>query len=215
MLRRLLLVRHGEVHNPDHICYGDLPGFGLSPQGRLQAQAAAGYLVGLGADLLVSSPIERARETAGIIGRELGLSPVADDRLHEWRLGARWAGVAWEALQEAFPGELGAYFSHPQNLAFSPESLAEVALRIAGLITDLGDHHPGKTAILVSHQDPIQAARLALTGAGFDGFHTDKPRHCAVFTLSGGPDWHLEAAWAPTGPRTDFPPAPATDPAAV
>jgi broad specificity phosphatase PhoE len=206
VLRHLHLVRHGEVHNPDHLCYGDLPGFGLSRRGRLQAQEAADYLGGLGVDLLVSSPIERALETAGIIGRALRLSPVADGRLSEWRLGTRWAGTVWEALAEVFPGELEAYFSHPQDLPFSPESLAEVAVRVSGLIEDLGERHPGKSAILVSHQDPIQATRLALSGAGFAGFHESKPEHCSVLTLSAGPHWRLDTRWAPTGLGPDFPP---------
>ncbi|HLU29778.1 MAG TPA: histidine phosphatase family protein, partial [Glycomyces sp.] len=35
------LLRHGEVHNPDGILYGRIPGFGLSDLGREMALAAA------------------------------------------------------------------------------------------------------------------------------------------------------------------------------
>jgi broad specificity phosphatase PhoE len=215
VLGRLHLVRHGEAHNPDHICYGDLPGFGLSRRGRLQAEAAGAHLAKSGADLLVCSPIERAQETAGLIGRALGLTPILDDRLYEWRLVTRWRGLTWEALEEAFPRELGAYFSHPQQLAFSPESLAQVADRISHLIDELGVHHPGQTAVLVSHQDPIQAAFLALTGTGFETFHEAKPQHCAVLALSGGPDWHLEQRWFPASAERSLPPTPAPGPGAA
>ena len=123
MLGRLHLVRHGEVADPRHVCYGDLPGFGLSPAGRLQAEGAAAHLAAAGADLLLTSPLARAVETAGIIGRRLGLVPVPDGRLTEWRLGVRWNGVVWEDLPAAFPGELEAYLEHPADLPFSPESL--------------------------------------------------------------------------------------------
>jgi broad specificity phosphatase PhoE len=48
------LIRHGEVSNPHGVLYGRLPGFHLSEDGRLQAKAAAGVLVGLGVVVLRS-----------------------------------------------------------------------------------------------------------------------------------------------------------------
>lgn len=208
VLARLLLVRHGEVHNPDHLCYGDLPGFRLSPAGRRQAGAAAAYLAPAEADLLFCSPLLRARETARIIGRRLGLTPVLDERLTEWRLGTRWAGVCWEDLPAAFPGELEAYLHHPADLPFSPESLAAAADRVIALVEELGRAHSGRRAILVSHQDPIQAARLALTGRRLEDLHMDKPAHGSVLTLSPGSPWLPAAAWSPPGPAAPFPPVP-------
>ena len=89
---------------------------------------------------------------------------VADLRLTEWRLGGRWNGVVWEDLPTTFPGELEAYLDHPADLPFSPESLEEAAQRMAALVGELGEQHPGAAAVLVSHQDPVQAARLLLTG---------------------------------------------------
>lgn len=208
VLARLFLVRHGEVHNPGHVCYGDLPGFGLGPAGRRQARAAAAYLAPSGAELIVSSPLRRARETAGIIGRRLGALPVTDTRLTEWRLGVRWAGVIWEDLPTAFPGELEAYLEHPADLPFSPESLAAAAERVVDLVGELGRAHPGERAVLVSHQDPIQAARLLLTGGRLAALHTDKPAHGSVLTLAPGSPWQLAAVWSPPGPTAPFPPVP-------
>ncbi len=208
MLARLFLVRHGEVHNPDHLCYGDLPGFGLSPAGRRQARAAAAHLARAGADLLFCSPLLRAQETARIIGRRLGLTPVLDQRLTEWRLGMRWAGVCWEDLPAAFPGELEAYLDHPADLPFSPESIEAAAGRVAALVEELGRAHPGRRAILISHQDPIQAARLLLTGERLKNLHRDKPAHGSVLTLSPGSPWQPAAAWNPPGPAAPFPPVP-------
>jgi broad specificity phosphatase PhoE len=206
VLARLFLVRHGEVHNPDHICYGDLPGFRLSPAGRGQALAAADYLASFGAGLLLCSPLPRARETAGIIGPRLGLVPITDDRLTEWRLGVRWAGTRWEDLPAAFPGELEAYLDHPADLPFAPESIAAAAERVAALVDELGRSHPGEQAILVSHQDPIQAARLLLTGGPLTDLPTDKPGHGAVFTLEPGAPWRLTGRWEPPQPGSPFPP---------
>lgn len=206
MLARLYLVRHGEVHNPRHLCYGDLPRFGLSAAGRRQARAAAEHLAAADADLLLCSPLRRARETAGIIGRRLALPPVPDARLTEWRLGTRWAGVVWEELPLVFPGELEAYLDHPADLPFSPESLAATAERVVDLVDELGRTHPGHRAILVFHQDPLQAARLRLTGEPLTRLHTAKPGHAAVLTLVPGRPWRLVAAWEPPGPADSFPP---------
>lgn len=206
VLGRLHLVRHGEVHNPGHICYGDLPGFGLSATGRLQAEDAGSYLSSAGADLLLCSPLQRAVETAEILGRHLGLDPAADGRLAEWGLGVRWAGVVWEDLPSAFPGELEAYLEHPADLPFAPETIAGAAARVAALVDDLVRRHPGKVAVLVSHQDPLQAARLHLTGGSLATLHRHKPGHCAVLTLAPGSPWRLVKAWEPGVAGTRFPP---------
>jgi broad specificity phosphatase PhoE len=206
VLGRLHLVRHGEVANPRHVVYGDLPGFGLSPLGRAQAEEAADYLAGHRADLLLASPLQRAVETAEAVGRRLDLAPALHPALTEWRLGMRWNGVVWEDLPRAFPGELEAYLEHPTDLPFSPESLAEVAARVVALVDDLGRRHPGSTVVLVSHQDPVQATRLALTGGDPASLHRRKPGHAAVLTLEPGAPWREVAWWEPAARSTTFPP---------
>ena len=74
------LVRHGEVDNPAGVLYGRLPGFHLSPDGRLMAKAAAGFLAGHDVAVLLSSPLERALETAAPFAAQFGLAPGTDSR---------------------------------------------------------------------------------------------------------------------------------------
>ena len=62
------LARHGEVDNPDRVVYADMPGFGLSDRGRAEAAAAAEHLARMGAEAIYASPLQRAQETAAIIG---------------------------------------------------------------------------------------------------------------------------------------------------
>jgi broad specificity phosphatase PhoE len=199
VLDRLHLIRHGEVFNPEHVCYADLPGFDLSPLGCRQAEDAAAYVAATAPEaLLVTSPLDRALQTAEIVAGVLGVPAVADDRLVDWRLTSRWAGVVWEELPDRFPGELDAYLTHPHDLPFSPESIGEAAHRMAAAVDDLERDHPGSTAVVVSHQDPIQALRLRLTGRPLSGLAEAKPRHAEVVTLrrtrSG---WVEEGRWAP------------------
>jgi len=56
------LVRHGEVRNPNHVVYADLPGFDLSATGVVQAQDVGSHLSDKGLDIVVSSPIPATSE---------------------------------------------------------------------------------------------------------------------------------------------------------
>ena len=58
-------MRHGEVYNPDDIFYGRLPGFGLSGKGQYQAVQAAEALNDSRLAAVFTSPLLRARQTAG------------------------------------------------------------------------------------------------------------------------------------------------------
>jgi broad specificity phosphatase PhoE len=204
VLARLHLVRHGEVRNPDHVCYADLPGFDLTEVGRVQARAAGHYLAAMApASPVATSPLDRAVQTAEIIAAALGVAATTDRRLIEWELSSRWAGAVWEELPDRFPGELEAYLAHPHDLGFSPESIAETAERMNAVVADLGAGLPEGTAILVSHQDPIQALRLRLLGRPLSELPERKPRHGEVLTLQRtGAGWSEVARWVPDGADT-------------
>lgn len=195
MLARLHLVRHGEVHNPRHLVYASLPGFGLGASGRAQAHAAAAHLAGSPIDAVVASPLQRAVETAAPIAAAAGLPLRTDERLIEWRLLDRWAGVVWEDLADRFPGETDAYLSTPHDLPFSPEPIDAVARRLAEVVAELGSQHPGGRAVVVSHQDPVQALRLHLTGRPLSLLARNKPGHGTVLTLE--PEWVETGRWDP------------------
>ena len=75
MTTTIYLLRHGEVHNPEGIIYGRLPGYRLNEVGRGQVRTAGEFLAERGPfDALITSPLERARESAGIIAERLGLA---------------------------------------------------------------------------------------------------------------------------------------------
>src|SRR4051812_7804755 len=77
------LVRHGEVDNPRGILYGRLPGFRLSVAGEDMAKTVAAALAGRDVRLVVSSPLERAVQTAEPIAAQFGVDVQIDDRLIE------------------------------------------------------------------------------------------------------------------------------------
>lgn len=194
-MRHIHLVRHGEVFNPEHVVYADLDGYELSARGLRQAESAAQWLAARGIGRVVSSPLTRARQTAEILAAAAGVSVVIEEDLTEWRLSQRWAGTVWEALPERFPGELEAYLDHPEQLSFAPEQLAEVGARVAAVV----ERHAGPVpAAFVSHQDPVQAARVALCATPWSDFGAGKPGHAGVVTLAhDGAGWTEIGYWEP------------------
>ncbi|MCB2222961.1 MAG: histidine phosphatase family protein [Actinobacteria bacterium] len=199
MLDTLHLVRHGEVANPGHLVYADLPGFSLSPLGRRQADAVAARLAAQDGAVIACSPLERARETAAPLAAALGTVAAVDHRLTEWGLLSRWAGEVWGDLAVRYPGEVEAYLTDPSDLPFSPEPLDAVAARMAAAVADLGAGHPGGTAVVVSHQDPVQALRFHLTGRPLAGLGAAKPGHGTVITLRWDGEWAETGRWDPPG----------------
>jgi len=77
------LLRHGEVHNPDRVLYGRLPDYHLSTLGRQMALLAAKHLADHDITHIVSSPLERARETASPVAEMHGLPVTLDERVIE------------------------------------------------------------------------------------------------------------------------------------
>lgn len=191
------LTRHGEVDNPKHLVYADLPGFGLSDLGRLQAKQAARYLSSRPIVAVWSSPLERAIETAQYIAARHQLPVRVDEQLTEWHLSSRWSGIRWEDLPTRLPGELEAYLNHPWDLDFTPETLVDLAERMAEVALRLAERHREGDVVVVAHQDPIQAARLRLTGADHRRQQDAKPGHASVVSLRPGTPWTELSAWEP------------------
>ena len=197
MAARVHLVRHGEVHDPDHIVYASLPGYGLSELGIAQARSAARYLGRQAVVGVWSSPLERALRTAEPIATRVGQPVRVDPTLGEWGLMDHWAGTSWDDLGEVFPGELERFLEGPIDLPFSPESLGELSERMTATIRGLEAAHPHGEIVVVSHSGPVRAALLGLTGAPLTSFWDVEPEHGSVTTLRPGSAWSLESVWAP------------------
>lgn len=201
----VILVRHAEVENPANLVYADLPGFRLSTRGRRQAADTADRLAGERIVAVYSSPLERAIETAASIAAAHGLPIRTDGQLVEWRLSDRWKGVPWHELDVHFPGEVAAYLERPWDLAFNPEPLDALAARMDAAVRAIAAAHPEGWSVVVSHQDPVQAARLTLRGVSLRALSTDKPRHSEAFALAVGDPWVEQWRYAPAE-QEGFPP---------
>jgi len=103
MKHRLLLIRHGEsTWNAEHRLAGQLPGIELSAQGRAEAQRLAEILTGLPLSAIISSPLERAIETAEFLAEGRALSIQLEPDLMDNDLG-HWSGQNRDSLFQNDP----------------------------------------------------------------------------------------------------------------
>lgn len=175
-------LRHGEVFNPDKVLYGRLPGFGLSEAGKQMATVAATFLAQRPLSYLVSSPLERAQQTAAPIAALTGLDVALDDRLIE-------AGNAFEGDRVA--GGRGV-FTNPRHWSkltnpFRPswgepyEQIAERMIAAAHAARD-GALSTGGEAVCVSHQLPIVVLRRHAQAQHL--WHDPRRRQCGLASVT-------------------------------
>ena len=151
-----ILLRHGDTRlSPEHRFSGrrDLP---LSASGTQQAEAAARRLAaGVPIDVVVSSPLQRAVDTAAIAAAELGLTTVFDDDLRETDFGD-WDGLTLAEIQQRWPAAVALWRRNPEQPPPGGESFADTAKRVNEACDRLLRDHSGQTVLVVSHISPIK-----------------------------------------------------------
>ena len=175
------LVRHGEHGQVGQALSGRTPGIGLSDAGRLQAAALAVRLKGSGVGAVLSSPVQRARETAAPIAAALGVATVVEPGLEEIDFGA-WSGQRFDALAAA-PGWDA--WNRARSLAATPGGetmLAVQARAVAALMRQAGG-----AVVAVSHSDVIKAVLAFALGMPLDLLHRLEvaPGSRSVLVLGG------------------------------
>src|SRR5581483_5765381 len=174
------LLRHGQVENPTGVLYGRMPGFRLSSLGMEMAQRVAKTLAERDITHVVSSPLERAQETAAPVAATLDLAVETDGRLIEAANhfeGLRF-GVGDGALRRP------STWRHLYN-PFRPswgEPYRDVVVRMMAGLFDARRAAAGHEALVVSHQLPIWLVRCSLEGRHL--FHDPRRRQCSLASLT-------------------------------
>ncbi|MGH3787838.1 MAG: histidine phosphatase family protein [Pseudonocardiaceae bacterium] len=174
------LLRHGEVHNPDGILYGRLPGFRLSDVGIRQAQLVTEYLGERDVVHVVGSPMLRAQQTAEPIAARHGLDVVTDEGLIE-------AGNVFEGAPVSVGDGMLRDPRHWPKLynPFRPswgEPYRDIASRMLAAAYRAREHAAGHEAVCVSHQLPIWTLRRYLDQRRL--WHDPRRRQCALASLT-------------------------------
>ena len=176
------LLRHGEAHNPDRVLYGRLPGFGLSDLGVAQAEVAAKFLAQRPIGYLVSSPLERAQQTAAPLSALTGRAVAIDDRLIEAENRLQGKHVAGGKGLFTDPSHWK-YFVNPLRPSWG-EPYAQIAARMlaAARAARRRVEGTGLEAVCVSHQLPIVVARRRVEGLPL--FHDPRRRQCSLASVT-------------------------------
>jgi len=174
------VVRHGEVHNPAGVLYGRLPDYHLSELGQAMAERIATSMAGRDVTYLVSSPLERARETIAPSARLLGIEPEVDNRLLE-------AANVFEGKRfgvgDGAPRKPSAWW-HLRN-PFRPswgEPYDVIAARMMAALEDAAARADGHEAVVVSHQLPIWTLRNAAERKRL--WHDPRVRQCSLASVT-------------------------------
>lgn len=176
------LMRHGEVHNPQGVLYGRLPGYELSARGHSMAQMVAESLIDRGADIarVVASPLKRAQQSAHPTAEAFELPLLSDTRLIESSNHFEGQAVNANRLALAHPRNWR-YFVRPFEPSWG-EPYAQVASRMKAAVADVLPHVQGREALLVSHQMPIVAFTRFIQGKPLA--HLPWNRQCSLASLT-------------------------------
>ncbi|WP_209325156.1 histidine phosphatase family protein [Brevibacterium renqingii] len=186
MTKTVLFWRHGQTDfNVEGRFQGqsDVP---LNDVGRAQAEDAARGLVDLGPELIVSSDLSRAAETADSLARLTCVEPVRDKRLREAAFG-EWEGSTRAEVAATWSAELSEWAAGADIAPPGGESRSESGRRVAAAITDIVESTAAETVAIVAHGAVLRGAAeifLGLRGTGRIGVL----RNCAhgEFGYTGG-----------------------------
>ena len=180
----VLLVRHGLTATTGHVLTGWMPGIGLDDRGRTQAAALAARLARLPLAAIVTSPLQRCRETVAAIAARREVGVCEESRVGECRYGD-WTGKPlkklakdplWRVVQ-----------AHPSAVTFpgaEGESMLDMQHRAVTAVRDwnarLGQD---ATYLICSHGDVIKAIVADSLGLHLDQSQRIQADPCSLTVI--------------------------------
>jgi ribonuclease H / adenosylcobalamin/alpha-ribazole phosphatase len=151
-----LLLRHGQTPYSTERRFAGRADIGLTTVGEQQAAAAATRLGKLGrVDAVVSSPLSRARLTAGAVADACGAEVAVEEGFAETDFGD-WDGLTFAEASERDPAVLEAWLASSAVAPPGGESFVAVRERVLAGLSRLLAANQGRTVVVVSHVTPIK-----------------------------------------------------------
>lgn len=153
---KYILIRHGHSEKNGHEGKAEIISskldrdtYHLTVQGERDIKELVAQLKSEGVDMIFSSPFMRTKETADILGKELNLSVIVDDRVKEYDHGFDCEGKTHNACNFV---HVDRDWDERHN---DGETLREVKSRVAQFLLELESKYDDKTIVVVSHADTI------------------------------------------------------------
>jgi ribonuclease H / adenosylcobalamin/alpha-ribazole phosphatase len=151
-----LLLRHGQTPLSAERRFAGIGDIELTETGVRQAKLAGERLAARGGvDVIVTSPLRRARQTAEEVAAATGAPVEEDADFRETDFGA-WEGLTFTEAQRRWPDEVTAWLADPAAAPPGGESFAAVADRVTAARERLMAAHLRQTVLVVSHVTPIK-----------------------------------------------------------
>jgi broad specificity phosphatase PhoE len=164
MKQTLLFIRHGQTTwNVEHLLPGQIEGVALNDTGRQQAARLADALSPIPISAIISSPLERARDTAEIIAQGRNLTLEYDPDLMDTNIG-RWTGKKYDELSKNDP-EWKAYVNDPLVAPEGVETFLQVQQRAMAAVERWRTREGiGAYPAFVAHADVVKLIIAHYTG---------------------------------------------------
>ena len=155
---QIIFLRHGQAkNNTDRILAGRTPGVPLTDTGIKQAEQTGKLLEDMNISAIYSSPIQRAKHTAEIVGEHNSVDVIIDDRLIELDMG-KFTGVSYDEIFSSHGNVFMKFYNGELEIAHNGvETFADVKKRVLGIVDHVIEKHPDQNVVLVTHMDPIKA----------------------------------------------------------
>ena len=195
---RIFAIRHGETAwNVDNRIQGqlDVP---LNATGRWQARRLASVLADEGLDVIYSSDLLRAHETAQAVARATGCAIVAETGLRERSFG-EFEGCTWTEIETRWPLESERW--RKRDLEFAPvggESLPQFYGRVVDCATRLAAAHPGQTVAWVAHGGVLDCLYRAASRIGLAAPRSWQLGNASINRLLYTPQGFTLVGWSDT-----------------
>lgn len=141
---KLFVTRHGQTQYNIEVRICGRSDVELTGKGISQARELADKMVGKNIDLIISSPLVRAKKTADIVGEKIGAPVITDERLLERDYGAV------DGTYEGTPGFMDKWvqfgYVYPEG-----ESLLKVVQRVYNFLDEVKERYNDKTVMVISH----------------------------------------------------------------
>jgi broad specificity phosphatase PhoE len=170
MTTRIYLIRHGETELSSEDRFSGGTDIDISSEGRWQVERLAARLADDHITEIFCSPLHRTVETAAIIARPYGLTPMLRDGLREIHHG-HWETMSRSEVEAKFPEEYSAWQEDP--FTFAPEggeSGLAVMARALPVMREIVSNHAGERIAVVSHKATIRLIISSLMGFDARGY---------------------------------------------
>jgi len=174
------VTRHGETDYNVQQRYTGSTDIPLNANGLCQAEELANNLASIDFDIIISSPLLRAKQTAEVIQKSFGVPMIFIDEFAEINVGV-YEGLTREEAQTKYPDLWARLGSRPPDDApAGGETHRQFDTRIATGIAKLKAEYNKSKVLLVCHAFTARVINRQITGLSFEDMHAFTLGNCEI-----------------------------------